>query len=53
MSQVLYNLINYSFIMKTLIKILFRFKTYKVLNLLQINNILLIKLNNMNDINNN
>ena len=29
--------------MKTLIKILFKFKIYKALNLLQINNILFIK----------
>ena len=39
--------------MKMLIKILFKFKTYKILNLLQINNTLPIKLNEMNDINNN
>ena len=37
--------------MKMLIKILFRFKTYKVLDLLQINKLLLIKLNNTNNIN--
>ena len=36
-----------------LIKILFKFKTYKTLNLLQINNTLFIKLNNVNNINNN
>ena len=39
--------------MKTLIEILFKFKTYKMLDLLQINNILPIKLNNVNNINNN
>ena len=42
---------NYLFIIKTLIKILFKFKTYKVLNLLQINKLLSIKLNNINNIN--
>ena len=36
-----------------LTEILFKFKTYKALDLLQINNILLIKLNDINDINNN
>ena len=44
---------NYLFIIKMLIKILFKFKTYKILNLLQINNTLFIKLNNVNNINNN
>ena len=34
-----------------LTEILFKFKTYKILNLLQINKLLLIKLNNINDIN--
>ena len=34
-----------------LTKILFKFKTYKVLNLLQINKLLSIKLNNINNIN--
>ena len=34
-----------------LIEILFKFKTYKILNLLQINKLLFIKLNNINDIN--
>ena len=37
--------------MKMLIKILFKFKTCKALNLLQINKLLLIKLNNINNIN--
>ena len=38
--------------MKTPIKILFKFKNCEALDLLQINNILLIKLNNVNNINN-
>ena len=37
--------------MKMLIEILFKFKTYKILNLLQINKLLFIKLNNINNIN--
>ena len=37
--------------MKILTEILFRFKTYKVLNLLQINKLLSIKLNDVNDTN--
>ena len=37
--------------MKILIEILFKFKTYKVLNLLQINKSLFIELNNINNIN--
>ena len=44
-------MINYLFIMKTLTEILFKFKTYKVLNLLQINKLSFIKLNNVNNIN--
>ena len=37
--------------MKTPIEILFKFKTYKILNLLQINKLLPIKLDNINNIN--
>ena len=42
---------NYSFIIKTLTEILFKFKIHKVLNLLQINKLLSIKLDNINNIN--